>query len=414
MQAECSHLILGSLLTPSLELGILGLGIIMPGGTFLAQGGILAEDVDPGQISLLVLYVSATLGISFLCSLLEATLLSVSLASLSERKESGRGVRWLYELKSSRIDDAISAILTLNTISNTLGATLAGAQAHKITDDFWVGVFSGVLTFLILTLSEIIPKTLGATYARSLAGFVGYSLKTMTVTMAPVLFFTRALTGLLTRGEASGISRGELEAIIDMAATTGELRRHEKALYLNILRLDEIQLGDVMTPRTVTYMLPAETTIEEFLSDPQGKSHTRIPLYEDNRDNVIGYIFQRDVLRAVTEGCTRNAPLSEYSREVKYLPEIGSLRKALNELVNGKDSLVMVADEHGGTCGLVTVEDIFETILGIEIVDEVDQVADLRDRAKWVRDRRLARIEDGLQLRLPLSPEEGDDAPESR
>ena len=383
-------------------------------GLSILAAGLLSENADSRDVTLLVIYVAGTLGISFVCSLLEASLLSVSLASLSEKKETGRGVRWLHELKATRIDDAISAILTLNTISNTLGATLAGAQAHKITDDFWVGVFSGVLTFLILTLSEIIPKTLGATYSRQLAGPVGYILKMMTVTMAPILFFTRALTRLLTRGEERGISRGELEAIIDMAATTGQLQRHEKALYLNILRLDEIRIGDVMTPRTVTYMLPAEMSIDEFLSDPQGKSHTRIPLYEENRDQVIGYVFQRDVLRAVLEGASRELPLSKYAREVKYLPEIGTLRKALNELAHGKDTLAMVADEHGGTCGLVTVEDIFETILGIEIVDEVDQVADLRQRAKSVRDKRLARMEDRLQLRLPLNPDDGDDASRSR
>ena len=170
--------------------------------------GIIDPDVESIEITLLIVYVAFTLGVSFLCSLLEAALLSVPVATLADQKENGRGARWLHDLKSERLDDAISAILTLNTISNTLGATLAGAQAHKITADFWVGVFSGALTFMILTFSEIIPKTLGATYSRSLIGFVGYTLKMMTFAMAPVLVFTRALTRLLTRGEAKGISRG--------------------------------------------------------------------------------------------------------------------------------------------------------------------------------------------------------------
>ncbi len=408
-------------------------GGILAGG-FLAAGGIpgfvplaelpLAEFplamVDPldAEWTLLIVYATVTLGLSFLCSLLEAALLSVPLATLTDRRDTGRGVRWLYELKTHRIDDAISAILTLNTISNTLGATLAGAQMRKIADDFWVGVFSGVLTFMILTFSEIIPKTLGATYSRSLVGFVGYCLKGMTAVMAPVLFFTRALTGLLTRGEKHGISRGELEALIDMAATTGELRRHEKDLYRNILNFDKVQIGDVMTPRTVCYMLPAETTVEEFLADPEGGAYTRIPLYVGNRDHVTGYLFQRDVLRAVAVDGNRTATLGEFAREVRYLPEIGTLRKALDAFVGAREPIAMVADEHGGTCGLLTMEDIVETILGIEIVDEVDQVEDLRERAKQLRERRLGRMRDQRQLRPEGEPypidDEGDDAPASR
>jgi CBS domain containing-hemolysin-like protein len=380
----------------------------------LTSPSIITEGADPRDLTLLLIYVGATLGISFLCSLLEAALLSVPIGTLAERRESGRGARHLFELKSERIDDAISAILTLNTISNTLGATLAGAQAHKITDDFWVGVFSGILTFLILTISEIIPKTIGATYSRSLIGFVGYVLAFLTRVMAPILVFTRALTRLLTRGETVGISRGELEAIIDMAATTGDLQRHEKTLYQNVLRLDEIRIGDVMTPRTVCWMLPGETTIEEFLGEPEGRSYTRIPLYRGNRDEVTGYLFQRDVLRAVAEGRSRQDTLQEYQREVRYLPEVATLRKALTALAEGRESMAMVADEHGGTCGLVTVEDIFETILGVEIVDEVDEVADLRDRAQSLRDQRLSRMEDRRQLRLPREPEEEEEPPAPR
>ena len=194
-----------------------------------------------------------------------------------------------------------------------------------------------------------------------------------------------------------------------MAATTGELHGHEKALYQNILRLDEIHIGDVMTPRTVLYSLPADTTIAEFLADPEGHVYSRVPLYEGDRDHVVGYLFQRDALRAISEGHSREAPLSEFSRDVRYLPEVASLRKALDELAHGRESLAMVADEHGGTCGLVTVEDIFETILGIEIVDEVDQVADLRARAKSYRDRRLSRLQSRRQLRLPLGEEGGEE-----
>lgn len=373
------------------------------------QGGepLPAVDTD-AEVTILIIYASLTLGLSFLCSLLEASLFSVSIATLKERSASGRGVRWLLDLKSHRLDDAISAILTLNTISNTLGATLAGAQMRKIANDMWVGVFSGVLTFLILTFSEIIPKTVGATYARGLAGFVGYALRILTVAMTPVLFFTRALTRLLTRGKTSGISRGELEAIIDMAVTTGELHGHESLLYRNILRFDKVQIGDVMTPRTVCYTLPQTTTVEEFLAEPDAAVYSRIPIYGEDRDDVTGYIYQRDILRAAALGADRLAPISDYLREIGYLPEVASLRKALDELAQGRESIVMVADEHGGTCGLVTLEDVLETILGVEIVDEVDEIADLRQRAKQIRERRLARLRERRQLRS--GAEHGDHA----
>ncbi|MFQ5654850.1 MAG: hemolysin family protein [Planctomycetota bacterium] len=351
-------------------------------------------------MTLLVIYVALTLGVSFLCSLLEAALLSVPVSSLTERKESGgRGIAALLDFKQRRIDDALSAILTLNTVSNTLGATLAGAQVRKLTDDFWVGVFSGGLTFLILTLSEIIPKTLGTVYARSLAGFVGWTLHILTRIMAPALVLTRALTRMLTRGRQRRISRGELEAIIAMAGREGALSRDESALYANVLRFDEIRVEDVLTPRTVAVMFPAGATIGELLEDPRVEAFSRIPLYEGSPDQVVGYLLMREVLHAVTKGTDVATPLSRFLRETWFIPEVVSLRAALRQFLEHREPLAMVADEHGGLSGLVTLEDVMETILGVEIVDESDRVADLRQAAMKMRQQRLERMEEQHLLR---------------
>ena len=342
---------------------------------------------------LLLVYVGFALGISFLCSLLEATLLSARVASLRVMADSGNlGAAKLHEIKKQRIDDAITAILTLNTVANTLGATLAGAQAAAFFGSRWVGVFSGVLTFLILTISEIIPKTLGAVYARQLAGFVGHVLQFMTTVMRPVLVVSRAITRVLTRGRKTAVSRGELSAVIDTATQDGAISIDEARLFANLLRLDTLRVEDVMTPRTVVVMLPEETTIEDLLKRPEAEPFSRIPLFRGSRDNVVRYVLQRDVWRALSRSGARNRPLSEFVRPVNFVPELAKVGIALKEMLGRDEQLAMATDEHGGVAGLITLEDLTETLLGVEIVDESDRVVDMRAAAVRLREVRLERI----------------------
>jgi len=350
-------------------------------------------------LALLILFVVFALGVSFLCSLLEATLLSVGMASLSERRAAGsRGAGWLLELKRTRIDDAISAILILNTLANTLGATMAGAQAARLFGSAWIGLFSGVLTLLILVVSEIVPKTLGAVYARSLSGFVGWTLLILTRMMTPALVLSGVLTGLLTRGKKTGLSRGELAAVIDLAAKEGALSRDESKLLANLLRSREIQVEDVMTPRTVTFMMPVDGTVEDLLADPEAEAFSRIPLYRDDPDNVVGYVLQRDVMKAVATGCERNRRLDTFLREIWFIPELTSVGQALQQFLERREPLAMATDEHGALAGLVTLEDLTETLLGTEIVDELDRIVDLRKKAVELRDRRLQRLRQKREL----------------
>lgn len=361
-------------------------------------------------MTLLFLFVAFALGVSFFCSLLEATLLSARLAHLNERVAHGsRGAGVLLELKRVRLDDAISAILTLNTVANTLGATLAGAQAAIVFGDVWVGVFSGVLTLMILVFSEIIPKTLGAVYAARLSGFVGWSLRYLVAVMRPVLFLSGAITRLLTRGRSTGISRGDLAAVIATATQEGTLTQEESKMLANLLRFNDVRVQDVMTPRSVMFMLPQQATIEEMLAEPEADVFSRIPLFNGERDDVVGYVLQRDVLRAVAQNCSRADPLQRFKRSISFIPELASVSQALRQILERREPIAMVADEHGGVEGLVTLEDLTETMLGVEIVDESDRDVDLRKSAMQRRDRRLEQMRELRRLQLEQANQERGD-----
>jgi CBS domain containing-hemolysin-like protein len=344
-------------------------------------------------LALLLLFVGFALGVSFLCSLLEATLLSAPLATLIEQQAAGnRGAGLLLDLKRHRVDEAISAILILNTVSNTLGATLAGARAAELWGSAWIGFFSGVMTLLILIISEIIPKTLGVVYSRSASGFVGRVLHFLTRAMAPALVVSRALTRWLARGRPSAISRAELAAVIEAAASEGALNSVESTVLDNLLRIDEVKVEDVMTPRTVIFTMPVEGSVQDLLSQPEAKSYSRIPLYRDDPDNVVGYVLQLDVMRAAAAGCDKMRRLESFRREIWFVPEVVGVGRALRQFLERRETLAIVTDEHGGLAGLVTLEDLTETLLGTEIVDESDRTVDLRQTAAELRDQRLERL----------------------
>jgi magnesium and cobalt exporter, CNNM family len=345
-------------------------------------------------VTLLLLYVGFALCVSFLCSLLEAALLSTSRGLLSERAAAGsRGAARLLRLKEKRIDDSISAILILNTLANTLGATMAGAQADRVFGNAAVGVFSGVLTLLILVFSEIIPKTLGALYASRLAGFVGYALSALTWVMTPALAVSRLLTRLLAPRQPPRVSKGELTAVIAAAAREGALSGAQTHLLENLLRFDEIRVSDVMTPRPMMMMMPAQASVADLLATPEAEAFSRIVLYEGDRtDDVVGYVLQRDPLKAAAAGGGHARPLSSFRRPVLFLPATIKASAALTQLLERREALAVVVDEHGGIDGVITLEDLTETVLGAEIVDESDRVVDLRQAALEHRDRRLEHL----------------------
>jgi CBS domain containing-hemolysin-like protein len=342
---------------------------------------------------LLAMIVVVALVISFLCSILEAALLSTRTMELTARRDHGdRGATRLLEIKQHRLDDAISAILTLNTISHTFGAALSGWQAANTFGDAWVGWFTFVLTLLILVVTEIIPKTLGATYASKLVPFIALTLRGLLWIFTPILFLTRSLTRLFApKGHENVVSRGEVAALIALAAQQGAFRDHEIQLVENVLRFDSITVADVMTPRTVVRMLPSQMPLRELLQQ-DSQAFSRIPLTEGTRDQVTSYVLHRELLWEMAQGGDLDRPLSDFARPVWSIAETESVGRALRQLIDRNEHLALVADEFGGVSGLVTLEDLVETILGVEILDESDEVADLRTVAAELRDRRLARM----------------------
>ncbi len=344
-------------------------------------------------MTLLLLYVFGALSISFLCSVLEAAVLSIRGYQLAARKEAGdKAAALLLDIKEHRIDDAISAILTLNTIAHTIGAGMAGAQAERVFGKAWVGVFVLVLTLLVLLFTEIIPKTLGTLNAHRMVGFVGRTLTILMRLLRPALVVTKALTGLLSHGAKNPVSKNDLRALVAMAGTAGTIHERETRLLYNILGFGAVTVEDVMTPRTVVKMLPDDGTIADLLDDAEAVQFSRLPLRLESKDEVTGYVLKQDVLRAVVDGARRDDPLVKFRRPVRYVPENASVRQALDQFLEGGEHLTLAVDEYGGVAGLLTLEDVLETLLGAEIVDELDEVDDLRKRAAELRDRRLQRI----------------------
>jgi CBS domain containing-hemolysin-like protein len=343
-------------------------------------------------MALLLIIVGVALAASFVCSLFEAVLLSSSIGELEDRKSKGeRGAELLLLFKRERLDDGITSILTINTIAHTAGTSLAGAQAAKVfgNEDWVIGVFSAILVFLVLVGTEIIPKTLGTSNASRLIPAAGRGILLLTWLVAPILTLSRLVVGTFSKGERLPISRGELDAMVALATREGTLRADDSLLVSNALRFHEIKVEDVMTPRTVIAMVPAAATLEDLLRDDRARVFSRIPVFEGARDNVVGYVLQREAIGALARGLSGKTPVLRFVRKALFLPEGLSVARALRRLTQGREHLALINDEFGGLAGVITLEDLIETLLGIEILDESDRVADLRGEAVHLRERRL-------------------------
>ncbi len=336
-------------------------------------------------MALLIFYVSLALGVSFLCSVMEAVLLSVtpSFAAQTEKHNPRLGAR-LRQLKTD-VDRPLAAILSLNTIAHTVGAAGAGAQAVAVFGDAWVGVISGVLTFLILVISEIIPKTLGAVYWRQLTPSIVRLLVPTTLLMWPLVWMAQGLTRLLARGGRQvAVSREELTALTDLGAEEGVVGEQESRIVKNLFRLDKVKVRDIMTPRTVLFALPATQTVDEALAAHTQIRFSRIPLYGANRDEIVGFVLQHDLLLRAAED-RGDTPLAELARPIEAVSGELPLLGLFERLMDRRAHVALVLGEYGGTSGIVTLEDLIETLLGLEIVDEADGVQDMQElaRQKW-------------------------------
>ena len=357
-------------------------------------------------MALLFLYATLALGVSFLCSVMEAVLLSVTPTFLAEtaRRRPRLGAR-LKALKDD-VDRPLAAILSLNTIAHTVGAVGVGAQAAAVFGDAYVTAISVVLTILILVLSEIIPKTLGAVYWRQLAGTVVRLLVPTIWSMWPLVWLSRGLTKVIARDRRKVlISREEIAALADLGTSEGVVREEEGRILKNLFRLGKLCVRDIMTPRTVVLALPASATVAQALAEHPEIRFSRLPLYGESRDDVAGFVLKSDVLLAAAED-RGSTPLTDLRRPLEVVTESLSLRGLFERLMDQRAHIALVVDEFGGTSGIVTMEDLLETLLGLEIVDEADAVQDMQElaRRKW-RERAeqlgLALDEDQDQRRNP-------------
>ena len=338
------------------------------------------------------------LGISFLCSICEAVLLSVTPAFVAHAEHDGRkGSHILAKLKGS-IDRPLSAILTLNTVANTAGATGVGAQAAHAFGSGSVGLVSGLLTFLILICSEIIPKTLGSVYWRALAFPVAFFVNALAWCLRPVTWGTERLTRLIAHGRPESIfSRSELGAMAKVGADYGDLNLSEYRILGNLLSLRTTKVEQVMTPRTVVFALPEHTKIGEILPDPSVIAFSRIPVYKDAIDETTGFVLKQDILSQQAKG-ENTLPLKAIKRPLKSIPEMVSLLAAFESLIARDDHIAQVVDEYGGVEGIITLEDVLENLLGAEIVDETDHVVNLREIAKQQGRRKITAFDTAKPL----------------
>ena len=316
----------------------------------------------------LLLVIGVSLGISFLCSILEAVLLSTSHSYVAILEEKGHPAGALLAGMRKNIDEPIAAILTLNTISHTVGAAMAGAIALEVFGDRWIALFSAVLTLLILIFSEIIPKTLGATWWQKLAPFTARVLRWMILLMKPILIPLAWFNRLITPRdrEQRTVSRAELEVLAEIGRREGAIDQAEWRVMTNMMNLDEVLVGQVMTPRTRIVAVPSTASPAEAQRVMIDTGRLRIPVYEDTLDDIVGILIARDLWRAQMEG---DPSLMDVAREPAFVPASKPVEEQIQEMRRRRIKMAIVLDEYGGTAGLVTLEDLIEEIVG-EIQDE--------------------------------------------
>lgn len=336
-------------------------------------------------MALLLIYLILALSISFVCSLAEAGLLSISVAFLKGKAQNGdKKAQELLDMKTD-VDKPLSAILSLNTVAHTVGAAGVGAQATMVFGQAYFGVVSGVLTLLILILTEIIPKTLGANYAKELYGVTSTSIKIMLWICYPLVLFSSFLTKRLTPKDNSGtISREELAVLASIGQQEGILEDKENKIIQNIIKLKSVSLDQIITPRIMMVSADSHMDLRGFLNDKEFLHFSRIPIYQDQKDNIIGYVLREVVFENLAED-KFNLKLIDIKRDILVFSERTSVVVAWNKFISHQEHIAVVTNEYGEISGLLTLEDILETLLGFEIVDEKDRIVDLRDFAlkRW-------------------------------
>lgn len=344
-------------------------------------------------MTLLFIYLAIAIGVSFLCSILEAVLLSIRPSFLENLLlEKPRAAAQISRVKE-RIDESLSSILILNTFAHTMGAAGVGSQALLVFGPQWETLIAVLLTLVILFFSEIIPKTLGATFWRRLAIPSAYIIVWLVRIVYPLVWVSSRLTQLFSNNKEDEITREEILAIASLGHKGGALISRENEYLSNLLGLRDVRTEQILTPRTVVHMLDETMTVSAALDHPQTRQFTRIPIYAGNSDAVVGKVIRVDLFEAERAG-HGDQPLSSFSRDITRVSEKLPVSNLLDMLIKTRMHMVLVEDEFGQNAGIVTLEDAIETLLGREILDESDVVADMQEMA---RDKYRERLRDVRQ-----------------
>lgn len=326
---------------------------------------------------LMVLYFFGALTLSFLCSVLEAVLLSTPMSYISMKENEGNATASLLKKYKENIDRPVGAILSLNTIAHTIGSAGVGAESIKVFGQEYFGIISAVLTLLILVLSEIIPKTLGATYWRSLAMLSTKVIRVMIVVTYPLVLLSELIIRLFTpKRRQVSVSREEVSAMVDMGKDEGVFNESESKIIKSCIRLSSVKAKEVMTPSIVVESVSRELSFKEFY-DMQEWKFSRIPIFEADKEHISGYILKDTVLKELSED-RLDGRLSDISRPILSFREEDSVYDIWEKMLDKREHISIVTDEDGCMKGVVTMEDIIETMTGVEIVDEDDVVVDMQ------------------------------------
>lgn len=342
-------------------------------------------------MGLLFIFLFSAMAISFLCSVLEASLMSTPISYATMREEEGYKPAAGFKAFKQDSSRPIAAILSLNTIANTIGAAGVGRQATMLFGSEWFGLVSAVTTILILVFSEIIPKTIGTTHWKSLMGFTTRAISTLIFIMYPIVVCIEFLQKLITPkdSEETSVSRDEVSAMANVAEEGGDLEEDENAIIQNLINMDEVTASDAMTPRVVSAIAPEKMTIKSFYKDKRFLHHSRIPVYADNDEYITGYILRMEALQLMAED-KYDMTLGEIKREIASFNEDAPLDDIWEEMMRKDEQISVIINEYGSFQGILTLEDVIETLLGSEIVDEYDSVRDMQQlaRDKWKKRQR--------------------------
>ncbi len=341
-------------------------------------------------MTLLLLYLITAIGVSFFCSIAEAVLLSVRPSYITALQQKNKKSGDKLKVLQDNLDRPLAAILTANTIAHTVGAAGVGAQATILFGSGYLGITSAILTFLILVFSEIIPKTLGATYWKELAPTMSTLITWLTKLLSPLVWMTEKLTRILSRSDDSvfTFSRDEMIAMAQIGKEEGVLDLKEHKIISNLMKLHRLSVRDIMTPNLVIFSVQQKLTVEDFFEAHNECPFSRIPIYDENTDDIKGYVLKNDLLIALANK-NFNKQLLEFKRDIHAVSDKMMASNLFDYLMLKKSHITLVVNEYGSIQGLVTLEDVVETLIGLEIVDESDTIEDMRDVAKKLWNKRM-------------------------